>query len=836
METHVNSYKLNQNNKEYILRIGLVGNSIRISCQNSLDPSSQSFTRDFTLEQLQQLDEIFNRISTPLEAVNYMDKALGIQKVGISESDNNLKVNFFITTQGMVHQLEIPLGQESASFSNYNDLAFGQQSTANEAGPFIGPVDDDNSQINTLNNYSTGDFNQINTIDTTGMNLGTELTGENANYAVGTDENAYGNYDSTNILQNIQYGTDTTTNQYTTGFTDINTQFGATEQYQNIETSNYTSQYGENLGTDLLSQYQTGTQDLTSQYATGDITNQYSTDLQNITNQYSGEATNIVDQYTSGTEQYSGDNQDYSSYFKDTTNNYIGSGDNQAQNYSEYNITNTTIETTNYIQPSESLEKPYISPADDINKNLESSNQYYKITTTTTKTTNVNPPNQSDDKIVQLEGATNSLKDEHLQIYDQLKALAGQVNSCRAQLSLAEKDNTNLELNTLRAENRAIKQQLLELNQLRNDAAEAKFLRNQLKELDPLRRKVAEMEVLKGQLRELNILREKVAELERVKAQLGELERLKQEVNQMHLVKQQFSELHNLRAKVAELNSVKSKLGELNSLKSQANQISVLKNQLTELMEMKTNNTDYEELQKKILDLERSRLEYEYELKKLKDDQSRSQLLQDMKKEKNIIEFSKTGSSKVKSGGIESKQLLFEDKAEQICVKGEIIHNAEELELLTRKINKLNQRITLNLLYKATADSDKAAAFHEKCDDARCTLVLVETDKGRRFGGYTTCSWSGDCIDKKDEEAFVFSLDKMNIYENIPGEDAIGCYPKFGPIFLGCQIRIYDNAFTKGGTTYEKGLNYNTEEDYELTGGDREFNVKEIEVYEVICH
>ena len=49
------------------------------------------------------------------------------------------------------------------------------------------------------------------------------------------------------------------------------------------------------------------------------------------------------------------------------------------------------------------------------------------------------------------------------------------------------------------------------------------------------------------------------------------------------------------------------------------------------------------------------------------------------------------------------------------------------------------------------------------------------------------------------------------------------------------NIRIYDNAFTKGGTTFEKGMNYNTEEDYELTGGDRVFNVKEIEVYEVIA-
>ena len=36
------------------------------------------------------------------------------------------------------------------------------------------------------------------------------------------------------------------------------------------------------------------------------------------------------------------------------------------------------------------------------------------------------------------------------------------------------------------------------------------------------------------------------------------------------------------------------------------------------------------------------------------------------------------------------------------------------------------------------------------------------------------------------------------------------------------------------GTTFEKVLNFNTEEDYELTGGERQFNVREIEVYEVI--
>ena len=79
------------------------------------------------------------------------------------------------------------------------------------------------------------------------------------------------------------------------------------------------------------------------------------------------------------------------------------------------------------------------------------------------------------------------------------------------------------------------------------------------------------------------------------------------------------------------------------------------------------------------------------------------------------------------------------------------------------------------------------------------------------------------------------SLDNMKVYENIKGEKAIGCYPKFGPIFLGCQIRIYDQAFKNGGSTFKKGFNYDTNEDYVLTGGDRLFKIKEIEVYEVIA-
>ena len=241
-----------------------------------------------------------------------------------------------------------------------------------------------------------------------------------------------------------------------------------------------------------------------------------------------------------------------------------------------------------------------------------------------------------------------------------------------------------------------------------------------------------------------------------------------------------------------------------------------VKAQNAEILELKNKLKDYESMQFKISDLENLKLKYEEDIKGLK-------------------ESIRLYSIKTNVGAQEdNKEIIDDETPEEITVKGDIIQDTSELELITKKINKKNQKLTLNLLYKATADSDKAAAFHAKCDEAKSSIVLIETDKGKRFGGFTTCSWAGDCEEKKDEEAFVFSLDKMKTYDNIPGEDAIGCYPKFGPIFLGCQIRIYDNAFTKGGSTFERGLNFDTEEDYELSGGDRTYNVKEIEVYEVV--
>ena len=920
METHINSYRLNQKNKEYILTISIVGESIRITCKNTSKINREDFTRDFTLEQLKKLDQIFDIINTPYEALAYIDKALKIQKVGVSEEDGNMIINFYITTQGIEHQLEIPLGgigaSSNAEFKEKNELEnyggfgetvsrknlesnqniniaqdslFSQERAFNESAPIIGPVKEDENQyfwqVNQTNNtisQANNQTNSFNEINSGGINLGSELIEGYSDLVgktkyeeipfsgdTGAIENIQENFQNIQFSINneavegsVDYKDNGEINEnaakFLTGFSETNNQFeegnilDSIEQFKDIDATNLQNQLENNNQYDYINQ---------------NLTSEYANNLQNKTTQYIKEESTVVDQLTTGIKSIN--TQDITQQFTDSTAHFMGEDLTTNQDFispvNEYTLTtpsnfgiqstqNQYLETSTqnvqsseqYIQPSQDFQKPFITPADDNEfTNTNQTNNYYQEITTTTnieeepRTTTFSLPlhlekNElnttaaqtqidlkpiSDDKINKIGGTIASLQGEHQLIQDKLNILSGQINSYKNQLSIIENTNYQNEKNKLRAENMAIKQQLLELNNLRNDAAEARFLRTQISELEILRKQLSEMDILRKQLEEMNALKAKASELDSVKAQYNELNNLRANVSRMGQIQQQLGQLDALKAKVAELNRVKSQLGELDNLRAQAGQINILKQQINELTNLKINQADLEELRKKISELEKIIIEYEFEIKKLKEEQRRTSI---------------EDQTRLKNTGMESRQLFFEDKSEQICVKGEIIHNTDELELLTRKINKSNKKLSLTLLYKATVDSDTAEAFHEKCDDAKSTLVLVETDKGKRFGGYTTCSWGGDCIDKKDEDAFVFSLDKMEIYENIPGEDAIGCYPKFGPIFLGCQIRIYDNAFTKGGTTFEKGLNYNTEEDFELTGGDRVFKIKEIEVYEVI--
>ena len=371
-----------------------------------------------------------------------------------------------------------------------------------------------------------------------------------------------------------------------------------------------------------------------------------------------------------------------------------------------------------------------------------------------------------------------------------------------------------------------------QMKQLENDnntiRAEQEKISNELKRvLDQAEKFKQENEMLK---QENSLLNKENTSLKNENENLrNELNQYKEEYDK---IKKEFTSLQNDTVNIQEQNKELLKIKE-----TYENQIQIAQNNLEQLTK------DNETLKQNFTLLSNQNESLITENNSLKNTQQKSAYSEE--EIKNLMEELSAYRLKAQENELLKKQLeelqyqiqVLQERQEEDDVKevkGDIIHDMNELEMITKKINKENKRIIINLLYKASADSDSAAVFHEKCDGANNTIVLVETTDGKRFGGYTTKSWRGNCIEKADTDAFIFSFDKMKTYDNIPGDDAIGCYPKFGPIFLGCQIKIFDNAFTKGGTTFEKELNFNTEEDYELTGGNRTFGVKDIEVYEVI--
>ena len=833
MESNVHTYQLTQKNKVYILTTSVLGNDIKISVKDKA--GTMAFSRSFTIETWKKIGAVFEAIQNAQDAIQWINKTLKTHKVKVIEAGNMVKIIFFIVENRTKHLVEIPISEGGQINATVGTASTTLSSTAvvdtNIDTSSFGTGAVETTNIDTTA-FNTGDVVSSN-VQTTSYDAGammeaqsqimqqgaattntttTTTTEVNFSREIGLDPskivNQTVNPNTQEIINSIeeekklrlsQVGKVVNTSGQSSAFQEAS-QFQSTDfQIPEQATTNITT---ENIN---LNQFTTTTTD-----AAPDLTAQYttSTEAKNFTvpdtssqinfQEYQASSTPVVNtQFTetntqiSNVAQASSTTQNYSLPYitpadetVPTVNMEIKAEpapvemnfENYTQNTTEINAQPTPVEMNfeNYTQNTTEInaqptpvEMNFENYTQNTNNEVNYDQYQATETATTTTTTQFDTQNNAqDERLVKLEGDTNSLKNEHQEIQAKLSNLLNQVNSYKSQVESLEREKNSRELSALRAENAAIKQQLSELNSLRREAAEVQMLRSQVAQMDPLRRKAAELDSLRGQLNELNMLKSKVAELSGLQGQLSEINNLKAQISQMNLSQQNAQD------------------------------------------------DEKEMLKRKLQELENLKMQYEQEIKTLKG----------------------AKSSVVKeSSGLEKTQHLFEEKTQQISVKGDIIHNTEELELITRKINKSNKKITLNLLYKATVDSDKAKAFHDKCDQAQSSLVLIETDKGKRFGGFTTCSWAGECEEKKDEDAFVFSLDKMMTYENIQGEDAIGCYPKFGPIFLGCQIRIYDNAFSKGGTTFEKGLNYNTEEDYELTGGDRIFNVKEIEVYEVIA-
>ena len=175
-------------------------------------------------------------------------------------------------------------------------------------------------------------------------------------------------------------------------------------------------------------------------------------------------------------------------------------------------------------------------------------------------------------------------------------------------------------------------------------------------------------------------------------------------------------------------------------------------------------------------------------------------------------------------------------------IDSKIIEKQNELDFIINELKNKeqfnNNNISLKLIYRGTRDGHLSTDFHEKCDGFDKTITLIKTQKGIKFGGYITNGWgsSEDYIDD-DEDCFTFSISLRKIYYPKEGKFKYFFSRDYGPSF---------SVFGLEGNLFEKSsLNIHTKEDanafftgftsdYEINGGEKEFQVKELEVFQII--
>lgn len=169
-----------------------------------------------------------------------------------------------------------------------------------------------------------------------------------------------------------------------------------------------------------------------------------------------------------------------------------------------------------------------------------------------------------------------------------------------------------------------------------------------------------------------------------------------------------------------------------------------------------------------------------------------------------------------------------------------ILSSKDEINFILNYIKENDKTFSfneLNLLFRGSRDGDNTILLHNKCDCKQNVLILIKSDSGYIFGGYSKIGFNTDNNLKYliDNKCFLFSINLKKIYPVIENTNPI-CHIEnsFGLCFYSCLV-FYNNFNNKEGIVCSKKNKYFTgiEEDFEMNGRKKHFKCKDLEVFQL---
>ena len=92
MEYNTQKYQFNQDGRDFVVSTGLVGNRIRITCQENLALDGPFYSNEFTLDDLRHANQFFMLPQTPEEALEEINKGIERQRSALSQGMNDTMI------------------------------------------------------------------------------------------------------------------------------------------------------------------------------------------------------------------------------------------------------------------------------------------------------------------------------------------------------------------------------------------------------------------------------------------------------------------------------------------------------------------------------------------------------------------------------------------------------------------------------------------------------------------------------------------------------------------------------------------------------------------------
>ena len=172
--------------------------------------------------------------------------------------------------------------------------------------------------------------------------------------------------------------------------------------------------------------------------------------------------------------------------------------------------------------------------------------------------------------------------------------------------------------------------------------------------------------------------------------------------------------------------------------------------------------------------------------------------------------------------------------------RSEILTSKDEFNFIADyiKINDPSFKFkNIKLLYRGSRDGDRTKTCHELRDNKKNVLIIIQTDDGIKFGGYSKIGFkvSNQPIYLIDNNCFLFSVSCKKIYPAIKNRNHISHINEVcGLCFTGSLcffdnfMNTYDNCIYSDIQQYFNRL----DEPYEMNGGKNKFKCVELEVFQ----